>query len=123
MLTVLDATQTRTLVDHGRTADTFWTRLKGLIGVRRLPEGDGLLIRPAKQIHTHFMSIPIDVVYLKGDGTVVDFDERMGPWRIGALRKESAAVLELPAGAVAAQGVQRGDRLEIQAQDRAYALV
>lgn len=115
MLTVQDVTQNKTLVGRGRTADTFWTRLKGLIGVRRLPEGDGLLIRPARQIHTHFMSIPIDVIYLKDDGTVVDFDERMGPWRIGALRKESAAVLELPAGAVAAQGIQRGDLLMFSA--------
>jgi uncharacterized protein len=113
MLTVEDVTQGRVLVERGRKADNFFTRLRGLMGVRDLPEGDGLLIVPANQVHTHFMSIPIDVVYLDREDRVMDFDEAMGPFRFGRLRRGARAVLELPAGAVAAHGVQRGDQLRV----------
>lgn len=113
MLTVENITQGCVLVDRGRRADNFWKRLRGLIGVRELPQGDGLLIVPANQVHTNFMSIPIDVVYLDGENRVMDFDETMRPYRFGRLRRGAHAVLELPAGSVAAHGVQRGDQLHM----------
>ena len=84
MLTVEDITQERVLVDRGRKADNFFTRLRGLMGVRDLPQGDGLLITPANQIHTHFMAIPIDVVYLDKEDRVMDFDERCARSALGA---------------------------------------
>ena len=115
MLTVEDITQERVLVDRGRSADNFFTRLRGLMGVRDLPQGDGLLITPANQIHTHFMAIPIDVVYLDKEDRVMDFDETMRPFRFGRLRRGAKKVLELPAGSVAAHGVQRGDQLRVAA--------
>ena len=113
MLTVEDVTQGRVLVDGGRKADNFLTRLRGLIGVQELPEGDGLLIVPANQVHTNFMSIPIDILYLDDEDCVIDFDETMRPYRFGRLRRGSHSVLELPAGAVAAYGVERGDQLRV----------
>ncbi len=63
MLRVDNVTRAAVLVDRGRLANNFWTRLRGLMGVRDLPAGDGLLLKPANQIHTHFMAIPIDVLY------------------------------------------------------------
>lgn len=113
MLTVENVTQGQTLVDKGRIADSFVSRLRGLIGVRELPEGDGLLIVPANQVHTNFMSIPIDVLYLDDDNRVMDFDQSMKPYRFGRMRRGAHAVLELPAGAVATYGVQKGDQLQI----------
>jgi hypothetical protein len=38
-------------------ANNYWTRLRGLIGVRRLDEGDGMAIIPCKGVHCMFMSI------------------------------------------------------------------
>lgn len=101
------------IADQGRVADTFWRRFKGLMGVRQFPTGHGLLIVPAKGIHTHFMSIPIDVLYLDREGTIVDMDVEMRPWRIGRVRRQAHQVLELPAGTIASRGLQVGERLEI----------
>ncbi len=101
------------IADQGRVADTFWRRFKGLMGVRQFPAGHGLLIVPAKGIHTHFMSMPIDVLYLDREGTIVDMDMGMRPWRIGRVRRQAHQVLELPAGTIASRGLQVGDRLEI----------
>jgi uncharacterized membrane protein (UPF0127 family) len=114
MVHVANETRGRPLAERVRVANTFWTRLKGLIGVRKLESGDGLLIQPARQIHTHFMSIPIDVVYVNRDGQVIDCDERIAPWKIGRLRKESAYVIELPAGEASRRGLCPGDQLRIE---------
>jgi uncharacterized membrane protein (UPF0127 family) len=114
MIHITNETRRAPLAEHVRVADTFWTRLRGLIGVRKLESGDGLLIKPARQIHTHFMSIPIDVVYVDPEGKVIDCDERIAPWKIGRLRKNSAYVIELPAGEAARRGLAPGDQLRME---------
>ncbi len=113
MLKVENVTRAAVLVDRGRLADNFWTRLRGLMGVRHLPEGDGLLLKPANQIHTHFMAIPIDVLYLDAESRVVDMDAALPPGKFGRLRRKARAVLELPAGVIQAHGVQPGDQLRV----------
>lgn len=105
-----------TLLTQGRVADSFWTRLRGLIGVRSLPPGGGLLIKPANQVHTHFMAMAIDVLYVNADNVVVDIEPTMPPWRIGRRRPTAHYVLELPSGAAARAGAAIGDRLTLSLQ-------
>jgi uncharacterized membrane protein (UPF0127 family) len=90
-------------------ADTPWRRLRGLVG-RRLDAGSGLLIRPASSIHTCFMRVPIDVVFLDRHGRVLRVVVALRPWRL-AWRRGAVAVLELPAGACARAGLAAGDAL------------
>ena len=113
LLRIENPARATTLIDRGRIADNAWRRLRGLIGVRELTDGDGLLIEPCKGVHCMFMSIPIDVVYVSKENEVVAVDEAMKPWRIGRLYRRSHRVLELPAGTVAQTRTQVGDRLEI----------
>jgi uncharacterized membrane protein (UPF0127 family) len=94
-----------------RVADSPVRRLRGLLGRRALPEGEGLLIRPAPAIHTWFMRFAIDAVFLDRQLAVVKTVENLRPWRAAACRG-AAAVLELPAGACAERGVSKGVRLE-----------
>jgi uncharacterized protein len=114
MLYVKNLTRNVELVKLGRVADNPWTRLKGLIGVRHLEEGDGLLIKPCNSVHCMFMSIPIDVLYLDEKDQVVGFDANLKPWRIGRIYHQSRSVLELPAGALTRTGTTVGDRLQVR---------
>jgi uncharacterized protein len=113
MLKVDNTTRNVVLVSKGRLANTFWRRLRGLVGVKNLPEGDGLLIQPCNQIHCMFMSIPIDVLYIGNDQRVLAIDAAMRPWAVGRLIRGATRVLELPAGTVAATGTKVGDQLQI----------
>jgi uncharacterized protein len=113
MLKVKNLTRKATLVKKGRVADNHWTRLKGLIGVRHLAEGDGLLIKPCRGVHCMFMSIPIDVLYVDQDDQVVGADANMKPWRVGWIYRKSKYVIELPAGTLARTGTTVGDRLQV----------
>jgi len=113
MLHVDNATRGVTLVDKGSVADNYLKRLKGLIGVRHLPPGDGLLIKPCKDIHTHFMSIPIDVLYVDANNRVVGIDAELKSWRFGRRRSQARFVIELPSGTVARTGCTIGDELVV----------
>lgn len=103
-----------TLMTNGRVADSFWSRTKGLIGVKRLDAGDGLLIEPCNSVHCFFMSIPIDVLYLDGNNRIIGMDKALQPWRIGKPHWRAKRVLELPAGTIEQTGTQVGDRLHIE---------
>ncbi len=113
MLQIDNLTKNVTLVDKGKVADSYLKRLKGLIGVRELPPGDGLLINPCKDIHTHFMSMPIDVLYVDANNRIVDIDAEMKSWRFGRRRWKARFVVELPSGTAARTQCQVGDQLKI----------
>jgi uncharacterized protein len=93
-------------------ADSFWTRLKGLLGRRELPAGEGLLIVPTNSIHMFFMRFPIDAVFLDGDLRVLAVRPEVGPWRTVGHRG-ARAVLELPAGESSRRGIRAGDQLVV----------
>jgi uncharacterized protein len=91
-------------------AETMLARMRGLLGRRELPVGEGILLRPASSVHTAFMRFPIDVVFLDREGTVLKIASELRPWRTAARRK-AHAVVELPAGEAVRHGVEVGERL------------
>lgn len=115
-LRVENLTRSTTLVAQGRVADNFVTKFRGLMGVRHLPQGDGLLITGCNSVHTHFMRIPIDVLYVDEEHKVVDVVPEMATWRIGRARKGATAVIEMPGGTAMRAQCAVGDQLLISVQ-------
>jgi hypothetical protein len=95
-------------------ADRMLSRMKGLLGRRSLPAGEGLLIRPAPSIHTFFMRFPIDVVFLSRAGEVMKISANVRPWRTRSCRR-AYAVLELAAGEAEKRGITSRDHLTAEA--------
>lgn len=89
-------------------AATPLARMRGLLGRRSLPSGEGILLRPAASIHTFFMRFSIDAVFLDDDLRVVAISRDLRPWR-AASKRGARAVLELPAGECARRGLAVGD--------------
>lgn len=102
------------LVEHGKVAQTAWTRLKGLIGHAPLHQGEGLLIHPCQGVHSFLMRFPIDVVYVSGAGQVVRTVEHLVPGRIGPIALDARFVLELPAGTITRTQTAVGDRITVE---------
>jgi uncharacterized membrane protein (UPF0127 family) len=111
---VFNQTRDVSLVAQGRLANTFWLRLRGLLGAAPLQEGEGLILVGEKSIHTFFMGFPIDVVYVDKDGKVIRTDAHMIPYRLGPLVTRSSYVLELRSGTIAATGTRVGDQLRFE---------
>ena len=85
-------------------------RMRGLLGRRQLPEGEGILLRPAGSVHTFFMRFPIDAVFLDREQVVLRVEPDVRPWRAVGQRR-AHAVLELPAGEAERREVEVGQKL------------
>ncbi len=85
-------------------------RMRGLLGRKGLAAGGGMLITKTSSIHTYFMAFPIDAVFLDKELRVRRVASDLRPWRM-AWKPGSKSVLELPAGAAAAAGIEVGGRL------------
>ena len=86
--------------------------MRGLLGCAELPAGEGVLLRPAGSIHTHFMRFSIDAVFLDRELRVLDVRSAMSPWRTARVRG-AKAVLELRAGEADRRGIAVGDVLAV----------
>jgi uncharacterized membrane protein (UPF0127 family) len=96
-------------------ADTHWTRLRGLLGLKTddFRNGSGLWIVPCHGVHTLGMGFPIDVVYLDQAMNVIHVQAELQPWRFAPVRRQAASVLELPSRVAAETKTAVGDRIEI----------
>ncbi len=111
---VVNRTRGRILGDQVREARSFSQRFVGLMGRRDLPFGEGLHIVPCNSIHTFFMRIPIDVVFLDGDLRIIKALPALPPWRATPIYFKARSVLELPSGTLAGSGTCDGDELSFE---------
>ena len=88
-------------------AETPLARMRGLLGRSGLSSGEGLLLQPARSIHTAFMRFTIDAVFLDAADRVVKVATALRPWRTAACRG-AHSVLELPAGEAHKRGLRPG---------------
>ena len=87
--------------------------MKGLLGRSSLEDGEGLLIRPCKGIHTFGMKFPIDAVFLNKNIRVIAISKNILPNRMTRMYFEASSVIELPAGTLDRTATLAGDQLEI----------
>ncbi len=113
-MVVVNETRGTTVADRADVAASFWSRGKGLIGRKSLPEGYGLVIRPCGSIHMFFMAIPLDVLHLDRDGRVLRVLAGIKPWRLGPVVLRGKSVVELPAGTAARTGTVAGDIIAVR---------
>jgi uncharacterized protein len=88
-------------------------RLKGWMGRKSIAERDALFIEPCNSVHTWFMHVPIDVVFVDRKRRIVSVRDNVVPRRLCA-HWRAAAVLELQAGRREALGLAPGVQLDIE---------
>lgn len=94
------------ILDDIKIADTFTSRLKGLLGKKSISPGQGLLLTNCSSIHCFFMKFNIDALYLSKDMEVLH-KETLKPWKLGKIVKNTRSILEIQEGASA--GIEIGD--------------
>lgn len=98
------------LAEQVEVANTFFSRLAGLMLRKSLPKGAALLLEPCPQIHTCFMRFTIDAVFCDKTGKILYIKENMKPWHWGRFVRAGRYTLELPGGSLAGR-VHVGDEL------------
>ena len=116
--TIRITNQTRDCVLAARAelARSFWARGRGLMGRATLPESYALIIFPESSIHTFFMRVPIDVLFVDRNDKVIGLRQAMPPSRpfAGVAPWRGRYVIEMPAGVIAATGTALGDHLALE---------
>jgi uncharacterized membrane protein (UPF0127 family) len=110
---IFNQTRERLLAEHGELARSFMARGRGLMGRMALPDSYALIIYPEWSIHTFFMRVPIDVLFVDRADRVVGLREAMPPSRpfAGVSPLRGRYVIEMPAGVIAATATAVGDQL------------
>ena len=93
--------ENKLILENVSIADSFFSRLKGLMGKSNIDDNIGLIIRPCKSIHTFFMKFNIDVIFIDGNSKVVDVYIDLAPWRISKIYKDAKFVIEGKSGSFA----------------------
>ena len=109
---LLNQTNNTVLAERLRIANSFFSRLKGLLGTSSLPVGEALLIRPCNSIHMFGMRYSIDVIFADDNGQVLKTVASLEPGRLAKCH-DAKQVIELPCGALYASNTKLGDILEI----------
>jgi len=92
-------------------ADNFLSRFRGLMGRRRLPPGQGLLLAPCSSVHMCFMRFSIDVVYLDRDYHILKIVRNLRPWIGLSLCPGAWGAAEFAAGEAERLGLSSGRQL------------
>lgn len=92
-------------------ADTFWMRFRGLLGRKPLAPGEGLWIKPCRQVHMFGMTFPLSVWFLDESGRVCAIVDKLKPWGISPHVKKAMSVIEFPEEWGKITGTQLGDIL------------
>ena len=101
-------------------ADSWATRLRGLIGRRSLPAGEGLYLPGTNGVHMLFMRFAIDCLFLgppRPDGAqqIVAVRHNLAPWRgVVWWVRDARGAVELPAGAAVESGLRQGDFVRLE---------
>ena len=102
------------IASKARNADSFFKRLRGLMGKRGLEKEECLIITPCNSIHTFFMEFPIDVVFLDGECRVVKLIRSIAPKKMVMPVKGAHFVVEFDSRNEMTYEIEEGDILKIE---------
>lgn len=91
-------------------ARSFGQKLKGFIGLERIPANLLLVFDGCKHVHTWFMRCPIDVLYLDEDNRLLSF-ETLEPWKVGHAPKGTISFAECAPGLARELRLMPGDAI------------
>lgn len=101
------------LLSRVRIPDSFYHKAKGLLGEKKLQDGTGMLFEQCNSIHMIGMRVPLDILFLTSDGTILKCVYDIQPWRV-AVCLRAKTTIELPSGNIKKSGLKPGMKLEIK---------
>lgn len=93
-------------------ANSFRKQLVGLIGTREMKDY-GMYFPYCNWIHTFFMSLPIDVIYLDSKMKIKKIDHELKPWRLAMPVFSATSVVEVEAGFAQKHNLKIGEELHV----------
>lgn len=120
MAVLLRENDSRLITEQLMIAETFWQRLRGLIG-QSLENDAGLWINPCRSIHTCLMNYSIDVVFVDSTLRITGLAARVPAWQARIAPRKTQSTIELAAGRIEELKLKTGNRLVIVSETTSEA--
>ena len=112
---ILNLTKKNILAEKAWTACSFAVRARGMIG-RKFDSFDAMVFPRCPAVHTFFMSMPIDIVFLSSDNRIMALYHDVKPWKACIRCAGAFQTLELPAGTLQRTGAECNDLLNLNGE-------
>lgn len=99
-------------------ADSFWLRLRGLLGRPPLKPYEGLWLIPCQQVHMYGMHYPLSIWFISSTGRVCHIIDQLEPGKISPRVREAVSIIEFPAGWAEKTDTHVGDIVQKTARER-----
>ena len=110
---IFNQTKNTLIAERAEMADTFISRMVGLLNRKTINDGEALIITRCQSIHMVFMRFAIDCVFSDPQNTVVGLVENIKPYRLSPIFWKASYCIELPVGAIKKSRISVGDSLKI----------
>lgn len=109
---IINLTKQTILAKKAQTALSFAVRARGMIG-RKFDSFDAMVFPRCQAIHTFFMAIPLDIIFLSRENQVMAAYHAVKPWKASLVCRGASQTVELPAGTLQRTGTEKGDILDL----------
>jgi len=110
---ILNKTKNIIIADNVRVADSFWSRLVGLMNKNTILSNEALIITRCQSIHMFFMRFAIDAVFVDKNNTVVGLVRNIKPWQLSPIFFKASYVVELLPGAISKAKIEHGETIAL----------
>ena len=93
-------------------ADSLIPRMVGLLGRKHLSQDEAMWFTQCSGIHTWFMKISIDCVFVDSTGKIIKIYHHIKPWRFAGPVWKATDAIEMAAGMAKLKNLQVGDIIE-----------
>ena len=111
LVSILNITKNTIIARKGVIADTFFSRMIGLLNRQSLLQGEALVITRCQSIHMLFMRFAIDVIFVDKDNFVVGLVKRIKPFCCSRIFFNSNYVIEVLPGVIVQSNTSVGDKI------------
>lgn len=111
---ILNQSKNSCIAEDAILADSFMSRMVGLLRHDRLESGKGVIITRCNSIHMFFMRFAIDVIFIDKKDNVVGLVENILPNRLSKIYWKATRAIEVPVGVIGSSQTGLGDHVTIQ---------
>lgn len=115
---VFNVTKNTVIAQKAKMADTFLSRMVGLLNRESISPEEALIITRCQSIHMFFMRFSIDVIFVDKNDVVVGLIERIRPFQLSPIFFRSSYVIEMAEGSISRVKVSLGDKLVLKGEHR-----
>jgi uncharacterized membrane protein (UPF0127 family) len=111
---IYNVTKKTIMLNEAEVADSFRTRLKGLLGRDSLEKDSGLIIMPCNSIHMMGMKFSIDAIFVDKNHKICKIIPNLKKMEFSPVVWKASYVIEAPSGTAKLKDLEINDEIQFK---------